>query len=128
MRAAARVPLSNPPWPWSPGVEPRPALIFYCRASRAAFAPPLREPQREQWRARRVGGASGPAGRLEDVQKVLTSAPRAAQTTGTALNEAAVISQEPGDSVHLVEAVVAPAQAGRVEAMSNRGSRRLPAI
>ena len=33
-----------------------------------------------------------------------------------------------GDSVHLVEAVVAPAQAGRVEAMSNRHSRRLPAI
>ena len=50
----------------------------------------------------------------KDAASPPSSLRRAAQTTGTALNEAAVVSQEPGDSVHLVEAVVAPAQAGRV--------------
>ena len=42
------------------------------RASRPALAPP----QRERRRARRVGGASGPAGRLEDVQKFLAGTKR----------------------------------------------------
>ena len=50
---------------------PRPILRFFAPADRR-FAPPLRERQREQWRARRVGGASGPAGRLERVQQVCT--------------------------------------------------------
>ena len=38
------------------------------------------------------------------------------------------ISADTGDSVHLVKAVATAAQAGRVEAMSNRNSHRLPAI
>jgi hypothetical protein len=42
------------------------------RASRPALAPPKRELWRERRRAHRGGGASGPAGRLETVQKVLT--------------------------------------------------------
>ena len=46
--------------------------MFGLRASRPASGPPERERQRERRRGRRVGGASGPAGRLEDVQKVLT--------------------------------------------------------
>ena len=55
------------------GVEPRPAseLRFFAPADRRQ-APPLRERQRELRRARRVGGACGPAGRLETVQKAHT--------------------------------------------------------
>ena len=55
------------------GVEARPVSVcrFFAPADRRQ-APSLRERQREQRRARRVGGASGPAGRLETVQKVLT--------------------------------------------------------
>ena len=40
------------------------ARVYAFRASRPALAPPERERQRELRRARHVGGASGPAGRL----------------------------------------------------------------
>ena len=45
---------------------------FVFRASRPALVRPEREPWRERRPGRRGGGASGPAGRLETVQKVLT--------------------------------------------------------
>jgi hypothetical protein len=48
----------------------RPVFVF--RASRPALVRPERERQRERRPGRRGGGASGPAGRLEIVQKVLT--------------------------------------------------------
>ena len=48
-----------------------PFLSF--RASRPAFGAAVAERQRERRRARRVGGAGGPAGRLETVQKVVRS-------------------------------------------------------
>jgi len=69
--AIARVPLSNP-LRLRAEEELRPLRSLRFRASRPALAPPLRERQRELRRARRVGGASGPAGRLETVQKVCT--------------------------------------------------------
>ena len=46
--------------------------VFVFRASRPALVRPERERQRERRPGRRGGGASGPAGRLETVQKVLT--------------------------------------------------------
>jgi hypothetical protein len=52
--------------------QQRPQGFAPFRASRPALARPERERQRERRRGRRGGGASGPAGRLETVQKVLT--------------------------------------------------------
>jgi hypothetical protein len=53
-------------------------------ASRPALARPERERERERRRARRGGGASGPAGRLEDVQKVLAAGPVKPSRTSSA--------------------------------------------
>ena len=66
--------------------RPTAARASCFRASRPALAPPERERQRERRRARRGGGASGPAGRLENVQKVLTRGPGRPGRTGQAGN------------------------------------------
>jgi hypothetical protein len=50
-------------------------FVLFAPADRRQ-APPLRERQRELRRARRVGGASGPAGRLETVQIICTDEER----------------------------------------------------
>ena len=55
----------------SRGVQRGPSRTSLFAPADLRSAPPLRERQPELRRARRVGGASGPAGRLETVQKVL---------------------------------------------------------
>ena len=58
------------PWNFSVNCDPEASSLFAPADRRQA--PPRRERQRELRRARRVGGASGPAGRLEIVQKLCT--------------------------------------------------------
>src|SRR5262245_33207468 len=71
MGAAARVPLSNPPRPWNFSLYGGPSLSFVAPADRR-WARRSGSASGSGGEGRRGGGASGQAGRLEDVQKVLT--------------------------------------------------------
>ncbi len=83
---------------------------FVIRASRPALARPERERQRERRPGRRGGGASGPAGRLETVQKVLTRRSRS-RSRSRDLGRIGKVARRPPRASHPVAEQRSPSRA-----------------